>query len=126
MRICRNMSPIAKESFANSKRRYGRVRCHQVGCSLGDVVDLSAGGMRVRSQGSMGLRDGNKVGITLQAGAGPIPLPCKVVWMRKSGWRFWEMGLVFLELAPDARQSLNGLARAVTFQGELPAAGRGA
>lgn len=119
MRICRNMSPVPRDTFANSQRRYGRLLCQQITCSLGDVIDLSAGGMRIRAHGSMGLREGQTVGLTLQAGTQPVPLPCQVVWMRKSSWRTWEIGLMFQDLTPRARQSLSGIARAVTFQGDV-------
>ncbi len=122
MRICRNMSPLPRDSFSNSQRRFGRIRCNQVLCSLGEVLDLSAGGMRVRCVGSMGLREGDTVGLTLRASGSPVPLPCKVVWMRKSGWRAWEIGMVFEQpISPSARVSLNALARAVTFQDERAA-----
>ncbi len=120
------MSPLPRDSFSNSQRRFGRILCHQITCSLGEVLDLSAGGMRIRCTGSMGLREGDAVGLTLRAGNAPVPLPCKIVWMRKSGWRAWEIGVVFEQLSPNARQSLNTLARAVTFQDErMPGATTG-
>jgi hypothetical protein len=124
MRICRNMTPVLQEPFANSNRKYGRVRCRQIGCSLGDVLDLSAGGMRVGSRGSMGLREGDTVGVTLGANQAPIPLRCRVVWRRKVSWRSWEMGMTFLEPTAETREALNHVARGVTFQGQLSPSGR--
>jgi hypothetical protein len=68
----------------------------------------------------MGLRDGQTVGLTLKAGGPLVPLPCQVVWMHKAGWRSWEIGLMFLDVPPAARESLNVIARGVMLQGELP------
>jgi len=119
MRVCRNMSPLVRDEFENTQRRFGRVKCKEISCSLGQVLDLSAGGMRIRSRGTMGLRVGESVGVTLRAESGfLIPVPSRVVWMTKSGWRNCELGLTFMELSNSARESLSGIARGVPFQGD--------
>lgn len=100
-------------------RRHGRVRCQDIACSLGELMDLSASGMRVRLP-AMGIVDraeqGDELTVTLQGLDGPIRLLCRVVWSRKVGIGWGrsrrEVGLVFLEVGERERRGLSLLGRA--------------
>ena len=120
MRVCRNMLPLPVTGFAESQRRSGRVRCRDLHCSLGEVLDLSAGGMRVRGRPDKALAVGVAVEVALLCSPFVVHLKARIVWVRKSGWRTQELGLMFLDLSAPSRRSLNDLARAVTFLGEIP------
>jgi len=92
-------------------RRYGRVLCQDVKCTLGTVLDLSAGGMRVRSR-----RKPPEPGTTLLVGLraldGEIVLSCRVMWARARGLLSHEVGVEFVDTTPEVRRALTNLARA--------------
>lgn len=67
----------------------------------------------------MRLHEGETIGLHVQGESGPIPLTCRVVWLCKTGWRRWQIGLTFIDTSPRAREALNDLARAVTFQASI-------
>lgn len=95
-------------------RRYGRVLCQDVRCTLGTVLDVSAGGMRVRSR-----RKPPDPGSTLLVGLrsldGEIVVECTVKWARSRGLLSHEAGLQFVDTTPAIRKALAGLARAAAY-----------
>ncbi|MDX2131201.1 MAG: PilZ domain-containing protein [Planctomycetota bacterium] len=95
-------------------RKFGRLRCQDVQCSLGTVTDLSRGGMRVRMA-----RKPPPVGapftVRLFAMGHEIYLNCSVCWSRSSGlWRY-ELGVAFDQVADNAKSVLAELARSCAY-----------
>jgi c-di-GMP-binding flagellar brake protein YcgR len=119
MRICRNMLPFTVPAFPGSQRRCGRLRCREVECSLGAVLDLSAGGMRVRSREAKRFPKGATVELTVWSDAVRFQVSVKVAWMRRTRWRAGELGLMFLGITPGCEAALATLARAVTSQDRI-------
>lgn len=95
------------DSFEQAKamdNRRADVRFNPKGlsCNLGELVDISAGGLRLISKrklkGTVTLRLWNDVsGLILQAA---------VVWTRKIRMRKYESGLEFISLKPDTIREL--------------------
>lgn len=92
-------------------RRYGRVLCQDVKCTLGTVLDLSAGGMRVRSRRKPP-EPGSTMMVGLRALEGEIVLECTVKWARARGLLSYEAGVEFVNATPGVRRALAELARA--------------
>ncbi len=101
------VTPVAT---TNNKRRHGRVRCQEIRCSLGDVVDISASGMRCRTRIKP---PKNRVFAIVIDGLGdPITVGAKAVWTKRVGLFSREVGLVFEIISPESIQGLQRLARA--------------
>lgn len=100
------------EAETENLRRHGRVKCHDVGCTLGEVIDLSASGVRVRSKGRMAVCKGDAFSMTIQTLDGPMLAPVRVAWVRRTGFRTHEIGITFGEAGPALRRALSALARA--------------
>ncbi len=84
------------------RRRHGRITQQQLRSSIGPVVDLSAGGMRVisdrRLKGELTVVLYHEIGLELA-------LQARVKWRRRIGFRQHMIGLEFFNLTPnDARQ----------------------
>ena len=76
------------------RRIPGRLPQEQLVSSLGPVLDLSAGGMRVLStRPLLGMRD-----VGLRGGDVSVKLSTKVAWSRRLGFRRHEIGLTFLDV----------------------------
>lgn len=94
-----------------NRRRHGRVRTLDVQCSLGEVVDISASGMRVCGRGKPVLPQGVATTITLATPAGMLAVDIGVAWVRRVGLRGWEMGLEFIAVTPDVIEGVRAVLR---------------
>ena len=82
-------------------------------CSIGRVIDLSCSGMRIATKFKMKASE-DMVGLKLEGLDGSMLLPCKVVWVRRSGFRQWTVGVEFTAMTQDQRKGLAELARSVS------------
>lgn len=97
------------------KRRHGRVLTQGIKCDIGEVLDLSASGMRIRTRYKLP-EDPNQVFvITLLTMDGPLALLSRVRWVKKAGLFMREAGLEFFDIGPRSRQVLQQLAGRVAY-----------
>ncbi len=109
-------SSIQQSTRERDSRRHGRVRTESLTCSLGDVMDISASGLRVRCHGRSTCSVGKRIEITLPGEDGSFRVFARPVWIRKTGIFKHEVGVCFEDLDEDARLQLGALARsAVTI-----------
>lgn len=104
-------------SYANRNaevRRAGRLRCDMLNCTFGQVVDLSATGMRVQHRGSLKIKVGEMTDLTLSFASAEVSLKTRVVWMRRTGFRRHEIGFEFCDVSGEAQQCLMEIARCAT------------
>lgn len=97
---------------AQEKRRKGRIQAGVIQTDLGEVVDLSESGVRIKRRGAAELTAGATLMLTLRGPAQTVTCPCRVVWTRKSGWFHTELGLEFLDLSETFARSLRQLSMA--------------
>lgn len=111
--------------FSMNPRKFGRVICQFVGTSLGDVVDMSAGGMRVTTPTSITPKIDDVVTVKLVGISNVVFVRCRVAWVKTASKRKWtanllkliggtrsEIGLQFIDLTPEARQVVNEIGAA--------------
>lgn len=110
---CNNNDP-SKPPASDPRRRHGRLRCVMATCTLGEILDLSAGGMRVVS--SIKLEQGQRVGVTISTPYGPMPVHCTVRWVKRAKLLWWSMGLQFDGLDDTCRRVLREFARMAADQ----------
>lgn len=106
-------------------RKFGRVVCQFVGTSLGDVVDMSAGGMRITTPTSITPKIDDVVTVKLVGISNVVFVRCRVAWVKAASKRKWtanllkfiggtrsEIGLQFVDLTPEARQVISEIGAA--------------
>src|SRR5215212_8701703 len=98
------------------KRRSRRFQTAIISCSLGDVVDLSSGGIRLRGRGKTPVCRGQILPLTLKAHASEVTTNARVVHIRRVGLRTWEAGFAFVDLRPSLAIDIDNLGRT----GEIP------
>jgi hypothetical protein len=98
----------------SSKRRFGRVVCQEIRCSLGVVENLSAGGMRIRTS-SRTPEPGSTFTLCLNSLDGELLVPCRVSWKRRVGFFKHVVGVQFVNLPEDAQRAITNLARSVVY-----------
>jgi hypothetical protein len=96
-------------SEAADRRRGGRFRQDGLESSLGEVLDLSVSGMRIRSttnqKGEIDVELSDRQGTRLR-------MRCLVAWSKASGSGTFDLGLVFLVRTPAITQQLTRLCMA--------------
>lgn len=109
-----DFASLGKEKPNDNRRRAGRVMLQSIGCSLGTVLDLSSSGLRIETNGKPVVSAGQTFGMVLQSLGGPVNIVATVAWVRKSGWRAHQLGLMIIDPSPELRRAINELARGVT------------
>ena len=112
MRITRNMSPIAGSTRARSdeKRNRGRVKADLLMTNLGEAVEFSETGIRVRTSRFVNLAEGQEIALVLKGPDGKVACAARVCWLRPDGLFKRLAGLQFLDESPEFRQRVRGLA----------------
>jgi len=100
------------------RRRHGRVRCQDLHCTFGPVLDVSASGMRVTTA-LKPPKIGEMVATTLHSLDGPVELGCTVAWVRRAGLLRHELGLEFVDLPAFVRLALTRVARGCSQNEEV-------
>lgn len=98
------------ETGANA-RKFGRVHIQDVTCSLGEVLDLSASGMRIRTPSKPELPCHQQAEISLVCIDGEVIVRIESIWERRTGWRKHEMGVRFLDLTPQQQAIISHTGR---------------
>ncbi len=91
-------------------RRQPRYQTHGLTCALGDVIDLSATGMRVSCRRKPAVRRGDVLDFSIRAGSQRISLLGRVAWTRRASWRAHRIGVEFLSIRPGVAEALVELA----------------
>jgi c-di-GMP-binding flagellar brake protein YcgR len=78
-------------------------------CTMGEILDLSAGGMRVHSR--VKVEKGHDMTITIITQHGPVSVDCKVAWVKRVKFFWYQIGLEFGAIDPELRRSLSEFAR---------------
>ncbi len=98
---------------ATDQRRHRRVLTPSVRCTLGDVVDISAAGMRVRCPGKATCAIGQRVMVTIESDTTRFEVALRPVWTREIEPGYADIGACFEDVDESTRVKLLGLVRAV-------------
>ncbi|HYD01715.1 MAG TPA: PilZ domain-containing protein [Phycisphaerales bacterium] len=109
-----NLNDPAKPAATDPRRKHGRLACCMATSTLGEVADVSAGGMRVRS--SIRLEKGQRVVVTIATPRGPMPVQCTVMWVKRTKLFWYSLGLQFENLNEQGLRIVREFARAAADQ----------
>ncbi len=108
--INRHHSSLPIDPASDDKRKKGRLRCELLVCELGQVVNMSASGLRVRCDEPPDLSVGQETELTLRIQNETLPVKVKVEWIKEVD-RHHEVGFEFMEVTPELAFNLMNLAR---------------
>lgn len=104
-------------AVAVNARRHERHPTDVVTCALGEIIDLSASGVRLVCRGKPPLERGSSAAITLRFGDQRMPLVAQARWVRRRGvFRGglrgeYEVGMRFLQLTTAKQKALESIGR---------------
>jgi PilZ domain len=108
----RNMNPVPNPPREKpNARKHGRVRSQTITCSLGEVIDISASGMKVRMGNKPGFKPQEEVPITVNGVNNPFEIRAKFAWARRNSLFKWTAGFQFGTLPDEVRKELLEIAR---------------
>lgn len=89
-----------------NKRQSGRLAQQHLMSSHGAVLDLSRGGLRLMTM----KKPPDQFVLRLLAIDGPLDLAVAVTWIRRRGFRQFEVGVAFLDVAEEQLRHLTQIA----------------
>lgn len=92
------------------RRRPGRITSAGATCRLGEVVDISARGVRIRHKGFGWYTAGVVVNLTLETEDVSVSVRAAIRWIKKIRIGVYDIGLEFVGLTPEELQAVWGLA----------------
>jgi hypothetical protein len=112
MRSSRNLDilKLIEDKKFDNNRRHGRVKLQDITCNVGEVLDLSLSGMRIRAKHRPPAA-GTIFVAAIQTPTGPCEVLCRLVWSKKVGFFKHECGVRFDQVTPKAMETLQHLAR---------------
>jgi len=113
MRLSRNPKLLFERAEDDNQRRHGRIRCRQTSCCAGEVLDLSASGMRIKRRGKalMAVDDTFVITIKSPDDSMPLSISTRVIWIKREGFRKHLIGLAFIDLDSTTATRLAEVAR---------------
>ena len=94
-----------------NQRRRGRFRTDLLDCELGMVLDLSAEGMRVLHRGRCRHQVGDYLELTLRQFDIEVPVNARIVWLKETGRRKYEIGFVFTGVDAEGHEAIAHIAQ---------------
>ena len=95
----------------DERRRHGRIRTELLTCEHGEVVNLSVGGMKLKTHGEPQIRSGDELDVTLKSLSPDLTVPTKVIWTHHVGDGRYEIGMSFADADPKTLSALQQTAK---------------
>ncbi len=111
MKIWRTSLAETPEARGDERRRHGRLKTADTESTLGQVVDISASGMRIVRKGSLPVQQGEKFRIDITIDQEVLAVDVVIRRVTKMGRRKFEFGIEFINLDDTGRRQLAYLAR---------------
>jgi hypothetical protein len=120
MSVFRSLKTLqaAYETPTSDLRAKPRFTCRSVSCGSGEILDLSLGGLRMRTPAKPP-RGRGPIGLVISSDVGRVQVAAEIVWAKRAGWREWELGMRFTD--PDAVRA-SGLFKLIWDPVELASA----
>jgi hypothetical protein len=108
--ILKILEPRQYTPGLSNKRRHGRIRCEDVECTLGSVLNVSASGLLVRT-GLRAPKAGSVIALQVRTFDGGFDVQAQVAWSKMDGLLNRQIGLEFIDLPPDGQRVLLNVVR---------------
>ena len=98
----------AVDSKTDQRRRHGRVSCEMLTCQFGEVMNLSASGVKIKGKGTPEHKADDRIRLDLKCLDHELQATARVAWTNQEGNTF-DMGVEFVDLTPDQAQRVREL-----------------
>jgi hypothetical protein len=98
-----------------NRRRGGRLRCQDLRCDLGQILDISSTGMRVAVGRRPAAEEGSVLPVVFSTPDGTVKLWTRVARCKRHDSSRRELGLEFVDPTPEQLQLLRSMARGIAI-----------
>lgn len=101
---------VSSEDGQDPRRHAPRHKADMLSCHLGDVVDISTTGVRIRCASKPPFSEGAVAGITFSFNGGQLPVKVQERWRKRLGLRGrYEIGMMFVNNPPKLAKAIESL-----------------
>ncbi len=101
------MLPNPSQNMSDAERRdAGRVNTNELRTNMGEIVDASSTGLRIKGKLPAGTRPLSTIQINIISDEDTLSLQCEVRWIKKQAFRGTTFGVAFLDISEDQRRHL--------------------
>jgi len=111
MSIFAAITNMLRKPAKAQKTRARRFKPHGFATPFGEVIDLSASGMKVRSPRNPGLVAGQKTSMRLSTQFQQVIVTARVAWVVADKLGCWSAGFQFVDLKPEVASAVEALAQ---------------
>jgi len=105
-------APIPSADGAEPRRSAPRHATETLACHLGDVVDISSTGVRVRCKAKPPFSEGALTTIKFSFNGGKLQVAVQERWRKRKGWRGgYEIGLMYVNNSPNVMNAIGSLVK---------------
>lgn len=97
---------ISDISVSDDRRDAGRIQCHELRTNVGEIVDASSTGLRIKGKLPAGTKPMSTVLINISSDIETLSLKCEVRWIKKQTFRGMSFGVAFIDITEDQRRQL--------------------
>ncbi len=100
------------EDGQDPRRGAPRQSTETINCHLGEVIDISSTGVRIRCSGKPPFTPGSVSMITFTYNGGKLKVGVQERWRKRVGWRnTYEAGLMFVKNSPSVIKAIESLVK---------------
>lgn len=104
--------PIPADDGQDPRRAAPRHSTETLACHLGDVIDISATGVRVRCKSKPPFKEGALTTIKFSFNGGKLQVGVQERWRKRKGWRGgYEIGLMYVNNSPNVMNAIGSLVK---------------
>lgn len=105
-------APVPSSDAEDPRRSAPRHATETLSCHLGDVVDISSTGVRVRCKSKPPFREGSMTTIKFSFNGGKLQVAVQERWRKRKGWRGgYEIGLMYVNNSPNVMNAIGSLVK---------------
>ena len=93
------------------RRRSERLATNTLSCKFGEVVDISISGMKIRCDKKPPIKVGQYLEAKLESNSHRLPVSGQVVWIRRKGFRGYEVGIKFVNIKKSLQAAIESLGK---------------
>lgn len=97
---------ISEISVSDDRRDAGRIQCHELRTNVGEIVDASSTGLRIKGKLPSGTKPHSIVMVNISSDVDTLSLQCEVRWIKKQAFKGMSFGVAFQEITEDQRRQL--------------------
>lgn len=101
----------SRQNLDNDRRCDERHENNALSCQIGDVVNISASGMKLKCEGKPPIKVGQTIDIKLDSGSQRVSVQASVIWIRRRGFKSFLIGMKFVNIKNSLKAAIDSLGK---------------